>query len=79
MPDDNDTGFYMRIFSLSAPILMALLIAGAQNRADAQRLPVERSMKYNTADHGFAKVKEFSRMGKCYDKDAVEHQRRGVD
>ena len=69
----------MCVFSLFAPILMALLIAGAPDRADAQRLPVERSMKYNTADHGFATVKGFSCMGKCHDKGAVEHQRRGID
>ncbi|MEL7127767.1 MAG: hypothetical protein AAGK30_16120 [Pseudomonadota bacterium] len=69
----------MRVFSLFAPILIAVLIAGAPDRADAQRLPVERSMKYNMTNHGFAKVKRFSRMGKSSDKGAVEHQRRSVD
>ncbi|WP_299695185.1 heparin lyase I family protein [uncultured Tateyamaria sp.] len=43
---------------------MALLMTALPERADAQRLPVERSMKFNTTDHGFAKVKGFSRLGK---------------
>ncbi|MFL4469985.1 heparin lyase I family protein [Tateyamaria armeniaca] len=32
--------------------------------AEAQRLPVERSMKQNTTQHGFVKVKDLTRLGK---------------
>ncbi|WP_189799564.1 heparin lyase I family protein [Tateyamaria sp. syn59] len=54
----------MRSLSLLAALCLALITFIFPQPADAQRLPVERSMKYNTTDHGFAKIKGNTRMGK---------------
>ncbi|MFK7745296.1 MAG: polysaccharide lyase [Roseobacter sp.] len=45
--------FFLCVFAIAAP-----------DPATAQRLPVERSMKKNTTKHGYAKVRDFSRLGK---------------
>ncbi|MEL7165455.1 MAG: polysaccharide lyase [Pseudomonadota bacterium] len=54
----------MRFFKVFAPLLLVVPLLTLAPPADAQRLPVERSMSKNTTKHGFAKVKDFARAGK---------------
>ena len=52
---------FLRVF---APLLLALPLLMLALAAQAQRLPVERSMTQNTTKHGYAKVKGIARLGK---------------
>ncbi|WP_415921727.1 heparin lyase I family protein [Tateyamaria sp. SN6-1] len=54
----------MRALAFLTPLIAALALFSLPHVADAQRLPVERSLKSNATQHGFAKVKGFSRLGK---------------
>ncbi len=54
----------MRLFAPAVGIIIALSLVCIPSIAAAQRLPVERSMKHNTTQHGFAKVQDLTRMGK---------------
>lgn len=54
----------MRVFKVFAVLLLVLPMLAFAWAAEAQRLPLERSMKFNTTEYGFAKVKDFSRLGK---------------
>ncbi|WP_299703793.1 heparin lyase I family protein [uncultured Tateyamaria sp.] len=54
----------MKLLSLFGLLCLTLAAFTIPDPVNAQRLPVERSMKQNTTKHGFANVKGNARLGK---------------
>ncbi|WP_299629389.1 heparin lyase I family protein [uncultured Tateyamaria sp.] len=54
----------MKFLTVLIPLIAAAFLTTLPHMSQAQRLPVERSMIYNTTQHGFAKVRDVARLGK---------------